>query len=143
MRTLVIVHLEPAFQSSSGRNLEQLSRQVKSYSRTFDRVINITSVEVMGDGVFEALENFQSKEWIWGFDYETRIDEEPERWVEGKDWIFTTGHEASEILDWMHELRKKDSYTLVGGARSECLQDIYDIFLQLNLKTRIKETLTY
>ena len=141
MKTLVIVHLEPDFNPC-----ESLVDEVLKYSSKFDNVLNITSAEgLTGTLPFEQITEagFRNEEWIWGFDYEYYIENEPDKWIEGKNWIFTNGHEASEILDWMYELPKNHKYTLVGGARNECLQDIYDIWKHLELQVQINELLTY
>jgi hypothetical protein len=144
MKILVVVHVERGF----GEQLEDLAAQIVRYSEDedFDRVINITSDECLtGLPPFDCIaERFDdNREWIWGFDKEYYVDEDPEKWVEGKNWIETSGHEYSEILDWMHELSKNDEYVLVGGCRSECLQDIIDIWEHLDLNTTVNEQLTY
>lgn len=143
-RYLVIVHLEPGFESSAG-SLQWLVSKVKSVANLYDRVLNITSAEAFGreDEAFQELADFPSKEWLWGFDAAHYTEEEPDKWIEGQNYIKTTGHEYSEILDWMHNLPKQAHYTLVGGARNECLQDIYEIFQHLNLNVKINERLTY
>jgi hypothetical protein len=141
-KILVVVHLEPDF----GDHLESLAEEVVEYSEDFDKVINITCAESLSgtEPFYVIKENFfDNREWIWGFDADYHTVEEPDRWVEGKNYISTSGHEWSEILDWMHDLSKRDKYTLVGGARCECLQDIYDIFNHLNLNTVINEKYTY
>lgn len=136
MRVLVIVHLEADFQVD-----ESLILQIIKYSKTFDHTINITSAAALtGTEMFYELRQFHSEEWIWGFD-----PSDPAcTYKKGVDYISTNGHEYSEILPWMKKLKKdKAFYTLVGGNRFECLQDIYDIWQHLGLKTRIKEALTY
>ncbi len=142
MRYLVIVHLEPAFESVAG-SLEPLANKVKSLANLYDYVLNITCEDLGYDDVFPALVKFKKESWIWGFDADSYKEEEPERWIEGQNYIRTNGHEYSEILDWMYELPKEAKYTLVGGARNECLQDIYDIFQHLNLNVKVNERLTY
>jgi len=143
MRTLVIVHLEPSFEITAGP-LDGLARKVKSLANLYDNVLNITCAETLGySESFPELKDFPQKEWLWGFDADYYTEEEPDKWVEGKNYIKTTGHEYSEILDWMYELPKNAKYTLVGGGRSECLQDIYDIFQHLSLNVKINERLTY
>lgn len=143
MRTLIIVHLEPYFECGC-KDLQTLVKKVVRYSKDFDRVINVHSAQALSDGAaFEQLVAFEQEEWIWGFDAQYYDQDEPGKYVEGVDYIRCNGHEYGEILDWMKSLSKRDSYTLVGGARSECLQDVYDILSHLELKVRIKETLTY
>lgn len=141
-RYLVIVHLEPGFESTAGP-LEPMANKVRSLANLYDRVLNITCEELGYDEIFPALQDFPKKSWLWGFDADYYKEEEPDRWIEGQNYIKTTGHEYSEILDWMHKLPKHAEYTLVGGARNECLQDIYDIFQHLGLKVKVNEKLTY
>jgi hypothetical protein len=142
MKYLVIVHLEPGFESYAG-SLEPMANKVKSLANLYDRVLNITCEDLGYNDIFPALVNFPNKSWIWGFDADYYKEEEPDKWIEGENYIRTTGHEYSEILDWMYELPKKASYTLVGGARNECLQDIYEIFEHLNLNVKVHKRLTY
>jgi len=142
MNILVVVHLEPDF----GEHLFELAEEVISYSEDFDRVINITSAEALtGTEPFWNIKEafYDNREWIWGFDAEENVKEDPERWIEGENWIRSNGHEFSEILDWMHELSKNDKYTIVGGCRTECLQDIVDIFDHLELENEVEESLTF
>jgi len=144
MRVLIIVHLVPEFERTVGvLVMDSLVKKVVRYAKDFDNVINVYSLD---DRLFyQQLKPFVQQQWIWGFDYAyyTTDEESKDYWEEGKNWIRTTGHVASEIANWMQALSKKDTYTLVGGARSECLQDVYDIFNHLELKTKIKESLTY
>lgn len=137
-----MVHLEPDFDLTG--DLEIMAKAVVRYSRAFDKVINITSQSVSSGGYpqeFPIMENFtDNREWIWSVYPE---EDEPGTWILGDNYIPTTGHQYSEILGWMKELPKDASYTLVGGARWECLQDIYDIWEFLGYKTKIKEELTY
>ena len=143
MKILIIVHLEPDFEATAG-SLQNLVDKVMNYSKNFDRVINITSAEVLtGTEPFPELMKFRSEEWIWGFDADYYVENEPEKWIEGKNYIETTGHPHSEILDWMYELPKYSNYVCVGGSRFECLQDVYEILQHLNYKVKIKESLTY
>ena len=143
MNVLVIVHLEPDF-STREEPLDELVEKVIAYAESFDKVINITSAgSLTGTAPYPELMNFRNEEWIWGFDAEAYLQEESGVWKEGVDYIPTTGHPYSEICDWMHQLSKSDEYTLVGGARWECLQDVYEIFQHLNLKTGINNSLTY
>lgn len=147
MRYLVIVHLEPDFEASAGP-LEPLARKVKSVANLYDRVLNITSASgLSGTQSFPELMDFPSKEWIWGFDANYYLTEQEEEggnyWQEGKTYLKTNGHEYSEIHDWIHNLPKFAKYTLVGGGRTECLQDIYNIFQHLGLNVKINERLTY
>lgn len=140
---LVIVHVEPDF-DFTGDMEYTLVPEIARYANGFDHVINVTSSRVLGlNQRFEALTQFHEEEWLWGFDYAYYTEEEPERWIEGQNWIFTSGHEASEICEWMVRLAKTDRYTLVGGGRNECLQDVYDIFVHLGLDSSIEEKLTY
>jgi hypothetical protein len=125
--------------------LEILAKQVVRYSNSYDKVINITSEGVSSGNyptAFLVIENnfFDNREWIWGVYPE---DDEEGTWQLGSNYIETTGHQYSEILSWMKELPKNAHYTIVGGARRECLQDIYDVWQFLGYKTRIKEELTY
>lgn len=141
MRTLIIVHLEPDFKKSAGEEtLINLVYDVVKYARQFDNVINVTSARgISGTRGYYQLDKFEEREWIWGFD----PCGNDYTHIEGESYISTTGHEYSYIEDWMKELPKDHYYTLVGGARSECLQDVFEIFKHLNLKVKIKETLTY
>src|SRR5438552_1736286 len=108
MRRLIIVHLEPDFERTAGL-LDHLVKKVVSCSRKFDYVLNITSAESLtGTDPFDELRGFHSEEWIWGFDQEYYTKDEPERWIEGDNYLKTSGHEYSEIYDWMKELPKSD-----------------------------------
>jgi hypothetical protein len=141
MRTLIVVHVEPDFDLTG--DLEILAKSIVRYSRTFHKVINITSCSVSSGypNEFPIMENFtDNRDWIWGVYPD---EDEPGTWRLGDNYIPTTGHQYSEILSWMRELAKDAHYTLVGEARWECLQDIYDIWNYLGYKTRIKEELTY
>lgn len=145
MKILVVVHVEPDFLFSAP-NLEDLAKKIVKYSRKFDHVINITSAEVLtGTKPFPIIaEHFSdNREWIWGFDAEYYEKEEDFTGVKGINYIETSGHEYSEILDWMQELNKSDKYTLVGGGRNECLQDIIDIFSHIGYDFKVKEKYTY
>lgn len=139
MRVLIIVHLEPDFNPS-----EDLVNNVIKYSRQFDHTINVTSASgLTGTQPFERMVNFHEEEWIWGYDADYYKEEEGCNHVEGVDWIPSGGHDYSFIEQWMRDLNKHNRYTLVGGARNECLRDVADIFSHLGLKYRIKEELTY
>jgi hypothetical protein len=145
MRYLIVVHLEPDFDQTG--DLEILAKKIVRYSNTFDGVINITSADSLtGTKPFDIVQaNFwDNREWIWGINLEDYTeDAEDNPWKLGENYIEASGHEYAEILDWMHELDKHAHYTLVGGARRECLQDIFDICQHLKLKTKVKEELTY
>lgn len=144
MRILIVVHLEPDFDLTG--DLEILAKQVVRYSSTFDKVINITSAGgISGTLPFHCISsNFtDNREWIWGLDIDAYINEPDNPWIMGDNYISTNGHEYSEILDWMKELPKFAYYTIVGGARHECLQDIVDIWDYLGYRWHIKEELTY
>lgn len=147
MKILIIVHLEPMFQETAG-SLDNLAHEVYLHSQNFDRVINVTCEGILGwpsrehdEESFALLKSFEQREWIWGFDPEQYQDDP--YWEEGKQYIATTGHSYSEIVDWMRELPKDADYSLVGGGRNECLQDIYDIWNHLEYSTEIIENLTY
>lgn len=143
MKHLVIVHLEPMFENTAG-SLDKLVNKVKSHANLYDKVLNITSADTLGAASYPQLKDFESEEWIWGFDAAYYQEEEPDKWIEGKNFIkVTTAHQYAEINDWMYQLPKSASYTLVGGGRDECLQDIYEIFQHLSLKVKINEKLTY
>lgn len=141
MRTLAIVHLEPDFDLTG--DLQIMAGAVVRLSNLYDRVLNITSASaISGTEPFEVIarQNFIEEEWIWGIDIEGYDEGE---WRLGDNYIETTGHPYSEICDWMKQLPKYDKYTLVGGARHECLQDVYEIFLHLGLDVKVHEALTY
>lgn len=138
MNCLIIVHVEPDF-NYDGIIPDPLLHAILKEAPLFNRVINVT---MTGD-VYDQLKDFEQKEWIWGLDVEGWTKKEKKRWKHGIDWIETTGHMYSKITPWMHELPKNIAYTLVGGSRHECLQDMYDIFKHLGLYTMIAEKLTY
>jgi len=134
MNVLVIVHLEPDFNPP-----KELVNKISATGNLFDHVINITSARALtGTEPFHSLRRFHEEEWVWGYEPLGNDGD-----VEGIDYIATNGHDWSHIADWMKDLSKYDKYTLVGGGRYECLQDVFDIFQHLWLESKIIETLTY
>src|ERR1700755_2091279 len=99
MKTLVIIHLEPDFEATTGPLLPLVHKVVK-YSNFFDRIINVTcSSALSGTLPFPQLSKFLEKEWIWGLDFEGFDEDDKARWIEGHNFIATTGHQWSEICD--------------------------------------------
>lgn len=126
-KILVIVHVEPEFEHGYGR-LKELAFQISQYSEEFDHIINLTNdSEIFPD--LKDLYNTTQYQWIYGLD----PDAIPSGWIDGIDYIETTGHPLSEISIWMRELPKNIHYTLVGGQLGSCLTDIMDIWEHLKL----------
>ena len=146
-KVLVIVHVEPVFniQASNGhrssRDIEELAQDIYDYSKNYGKVLNVVSERELCQlpkeiNSYPILNEFKKVDFVWGFDPEDSD-------VECEDYIRTSGHEYSKIYPWMRDLDGSDSYYLVGGARNECLQDIYDLFNHMELDVHIIEKYTY
>lgn len=140
-KVLVVVHLEPDFKPSF-----ELVSKVANYSKLFNNKIMVESAsELSGTEPFYELDNIyqhRTETWIWGW---PDTDDSMEDNTLNQDYIWCKNslHDGAYIYDWMKELNRYDNYYLVGGGRNECLQDVYEIFLHLDLNVRVVENLTY
>lgn len=139
-KTLIVVHVEPTFGSAA----EDLVPRILRYNEDsdFNKVIYITSCRSLGGGdpYQELLNISEEQEWVWGGEPDTEF---PVDVSEHEGFIYSSGHEYSEVLEWMRHMPKSAEYTLCGGGRNECLQDIIDIWEHLELDFTVNEQLTY
>lgn len=145
MATLIIVHVEPQYDSSEYR-LENLAELIQKYADRYYEHWEIINVQTEYDSknIFYPLREFSTEQWLYGFDAEYYKQDSPGLYIEGKDYIrVSTCHEYAFVDTWLKQLDKKENYVLVGGARHECLQDVYEIMKHLKLKVRINEKLVY
>ena len=137
-KVLVIVHLEPCFRNSG---TEEILADVINAVDDYYEVINVTCGNIIGNGEqYEELLPYRQEEWLYGF----YLDSD-ERYVEGDDYIsVSTPHQYAFIDPWIKQLPNSGvTYYLVGGARWECLQDVYEIFQHLKLECEVIHELTY
>lgn len=144
MKVLVIVHVEDQFDELIRHDLgDNFQERIVKYAGRFDKVISVVSYKALGGSSYPLLNQFHEEEWIWGYDVEYYKDDPDCTNVEGVDYIATTGHDYSLIEGWMKKLPKAHNYTLIGGCRWECLQDVKEIFEHLNLKTKLNNNYIY
>ncbi len=144
MKVLIIVHVEDQFDGPIRKDLgDDFDEKIVRYAENFDKTISVVSYKGLGGDGYPLLKQFHEEEWIWGYDADYYKDDPDCTNVEGIDFIPTTGHSFSLIEEWMKNLSKTDQYTLIGGCRWECLQDVKEIFEHLKLKTKLNNRYIY
>lgn len=129
-KVLVVVHVEPymlpCMSSGLGRRISKHYTQCDDYAE----MINITCGDEFEDRnpILPEFRNAQQEHWVWAYYPHEEFDTKGETYIK-----VSTHHEYAELSDWMHSLYKDKEYVLVGGGEDECLQDIYECFVHLNL----------
>lgn len=132
MKCVLIVHVEPLFRSYIKGRAQMIRDWIDDQTDIKD-VFNITAGDELGENitVFPEFINYTEREYVWG--YEPQDDD-----CIGEDYIpVSSHHKYMQLWPWMKKLSPDIEYIVVGGCRTECMQDILDMLDFFNHKVTV------